>query len=193
MLEEWKPIKGYEGIYEVSNLGRVKRIKESPNRHYGKILKLRDNGHGYLRVGLRDSSKQQHKLIHKLIAEAFIPNPDKKPYIDHIDGDILNNRIDNLRWCSQKENCNNPVSRERYKSAKTGLYGILHPGVKPIICIELGRLFWGVREAERVFMISANRISKVVNGKAKTAGGYHWRYATEEEIKKAKCGSVCNF
>lgn len=97
--EIWKPIKGYENIYAVSNKGRVKNIISNSLMSIFKVG-------NYLKVSLE--SKQYY--LHKIIAEAFIPNPENKPHVDHVDTNPLNNNIDNLRWCTTKENNNNPLT-----------------------------------------------------------------------------------
>lgn len=109
MKEVWKPVKGYEGIYEISNLGKVKslsRIKKcgwkdsKPQITKEKILKQHIDNLGYERVKLLDGSK----TVHKLLAETFLPNPDNYNEINHKDGDKLNNSLDNLQWCTRSEN-----------------------------------------------------------------------------------------
>lgn len=116
--EIWKPVKGFEGLYEVSNMGNVRSV----DRHLmwgnqyclfkGKPKKSFPNSMGYLRTGLSKNNKGKNYFIHRLVAEAFVPNPNNLPCIDHIDRNYLNNSADNLRWCTQKENCNNPLTRE---------------------------------------------------------------------------------
>ena len=100
--EIWKPIKDYEGLYEISNLGRVKSLNYSRT---GKeqILKPQKRKNGYLGVILCYKNTQKQVNIHRLVAEAFIPNPENKPYVDHINTDKLDNRACNLRWVTQKE------------------------------------------------------------------------------------------
>ena len=118
-MEEWRDIKGYEGLYQVSNEGRVKSLE----RYVGgngrnqclklikeKILGGYLNAYGYPTVTLHGENGQKGHRIHRLVAEAFIPNPDNKPYIDHINTVRNDNRVENLRWCTQKENCNNPIT-----------------------------------------------------------------------------------
>ena len=101
--EVWKPIKDYEGLYEISNLGRVKSLNYKRTGKE-KILKNTVCNDGYLKVGLTKNGKDKVFRIHRLVAEAFIPNPENKPFIDHINTIRDDNRIENLRWCTQKEN-----------------------------------------------------------------------------------------
>lgn len=110
MEEIWKDIEDYEGIYQISNLGRVKSLQRNIKHWRGgiSILKERiimpDIAIGYQRIELRKNNIGTNKLVHRLIASAFIPNPENKPYINHINGIKTDNRIENLEWCSQLEN-----------------------------------------------------------------------------------------
>jgi hypothetical protein len=120
-METWKDIKGYEGIYQISNLGRVKRIS---NIHWCNLkyrdnyyLKPLDNGKGYLRIKLSVKSKSRRVMLHRLIAEAFIENPNNYPFVNHIDGNKKNNNLNNLEWCTQSQNC--------LHSVKMGTWGAL--------------------------------------------------------------------
>ena len=100
-LEKIKDIKGYEGLYQVSSWGKVISVKTN------KVLSPEINSKGYLRVDLYDSTgKKKHYKVHRLVAEAFIPNPENKPQINHIDGNTQNNSITNLEWCTSSENMN---------------------------------------------------------------------------------------
>jgi hypothetical protein len=110
-MEEFKIIKDYTN-YSVSNFGNVK------NNNTGKILK-QPISNGYTKVSLSNDGKLKHFLVHRLIALAFIPNPDNKPFVDHIDNDRLNNNIDNLRWCTNQENsCNRQLTSKNTSGYK---------------------------------------------------------------------------
>lgn len=104
MIEIWKDIKGYEGKYQVSNLGNVKSLLDKQLNKREKILKPSFNDKGYLRVYLSKESKKATKTIHRLVAETFIPNLENKKTVNHIDGNKTNNRVDNLEWLSNTEN-----------------------------------------------------------------------------------------
>ena len=112
MEEIWKDIVGYEGRYKISNLGNVLSTGNYINgrKHKERLVKTRKNKGGYVTVCLYTGQIGRTCMLHRLIAEAFIPNPQNKPFIDHINTIRDDNRISNLRWCTAKENCNNPLS-----------------------------------------------------------------------------------
>ena len=107
MHEEWKPINGFEGLYEISSYGRVKSFKVYPS---GKILKPSPDLNGYLRLSLVKEGKNKYVNVHRLVAEAFLPRISGKTCVNHIDGNKTNNLVSNLRWVTNKENTNNPIT-----------------------------------------------------------------------------------
>ena len=171
MEEIWKPI-GYEG-YEVSNLGRVKSYKY--DKINGKIMKPYKNTKGYLQIDLQlDGRKREnrvHLAVHRLVAMAFIPNPDNLPQVNHKDEDKTNNCVDNLEWCTNDYNAHYGTHIERVaEKIRVPIYSVDKQGN-----IEH---FPGVREADRIvsgkeYGISAP-ISMCLNGKRKAAYGRQW-------------------
>lgn len=106
LRENWKDVVGYEGLYQISSYGRL-RSKKS-------IRKPQLNNNGYLWLLLWRKGKVRRAYIHRLVAEAFLPKVDGKTYVDHINTNRLDNRVENLRWCTFAENVNNPISKVNY-------------------------------------------------------------------------------
>lgn len=123
-MEIWRDIPGYEGLYQVSNLGRIKSLYDGGHKTHRELIRKPDiRKDGYLQVKLCKNNVAKTYLIHRLVATAFIPNPHNKPYLDHINTIIDDNRVENLRWVTQKENMNNPKTKKNCKenSAKVNL------------------------------------------------------------------------
>ena len=127
MEEIWRDIEGYKGLYQVSNMGRVRSLdrwityKDGREALFkGKILHLNCNTSGYLEVNLCKQSKGKMIGVHRLVAQSFIDNVDNLPEVDHIDGDKTNNNVTNLRWVTHLDNCNNPSTTKNI-SAKIPL------------------------------------------------------------------------
>ena len=109
--EVWRPVRGYEGLYEVSNYGRVKSLKR--NTAHERIMKPIKDSYGYLIVCLNKNGKQTNKKIHRLVAEAFIPNPNNLPQVNHKNEIKTDNRVENLEWCDNKYNTRYGTRGER--------------------------------------------------------------------------------
>lgn len=118
-------------------------------------------------------------MVHRLVAEAFIPNPTNKPQVNHKDGNKHNNHLTNLEWVTQSENMKHAFE---FGLEKHGMKNKTHTTEsknkmrKKIVCIETGKIYNGLIEAEEILQISSKQISKCLRGKNKTAGGLHWKY-----------------
>lgn len=193
MNEKWKPVKGYEELYEVSNMGRVKSLNYN---HTGKerILKSCKNSAGYLIIELYKNGIGKCYTIHRLVAEAFIPNIDNLPDINHKDENKANNYVNNLEWCTTKYNINYGTAKTRIAEKMTGRKltnehikkiaekNTNNPKIsKPVIGINkvsgLIVEFPSAREAERQTGINHGNIAQCCKGKYKSAGGFLWFYA----------------
>ena len=196
MIEIWKPVKGFEN-YEVSNLGQVKSLNYNRTKE-AKILRLCKNKDGYLCVHLHKNGKGYAKKVHRLVTAAFIPNPEGKTEVNHIDGNKTNNRVENLEWATHSENMhhawetglckalkgeNHPMHgkqlseetkkklSEALKGKYTGKYtGKKNPRARKVICITTGETFNCILEAEEKYNIAHQSISKCCKGKYKSAG-----------------------
>ena len=115
-MEEWRRIEGFNGEYEVSNMGQIRRTRNGSTY----IIKPNDNGKGYLIIHFRMDGKRKVRYVHRLVATAFVDNPNKKPVVNHINHDKKDNRPANLEWCTQKENVN--YSRERMKGRRSATH-----------------------------------------------------------------------
>ena len=175
-METWKAIDGYDGQYEVSDLGRVKSLGNNKTRKE-KILK-QHNIRGYIRVVLYKDGHRKPLLVHRLVAESFIPNPQGLETVNHKDEVKTNNTVSNLEWMSIKDNINYGTRNKRISKSNTN-----NPKISKQIQMldkqtgELLATFPSLAEAERVTGIAHQSIFQCCNGKRKSAGGYIWRYA----------------
>jgi hypothetical protein len=178
--EVWKDIKGYEGIYQVSNLGRVKGLRKRNNAYnvyYKKefIMKLQKNHKGYLKVQLNnDLIKRKMFFVHRLVAEAFIPNPNNLPQINHKDENKENNVVDNLEWCDNSYN-------QKYGST-------CDYRRKKVVQLDKNanvlKIWRSITEACEHYGIPISNISAVCHHKRKTIKGYKWVFLDEYRDKK---------
>lgn len=174
-MEIWKDIKGYEGLYQVSNQGRVRSLYKGV-----RILKTRNNK-GYLRVALYKENKYKHISIHRLVAEAFLPNPKNLPQVNHKSEIKTDNRVENLEWCDSKYNDNygnrnNKLSRKN-RNNKFSLK-VLQISKEGVFIKEWPSL----HEIERTLGFLRANISMCCKNKRKISYGYIWKFKTEKEV-----------
>lgn len=174
MEEIWKPVVGYEGMYEVSNLGNIKSLNYNGTREK-RVMKPTDFGGGYLRVKLWKNKTPKLFFVHRLVAQAFIPNPDNLPEINHKDENPSNNRVENLEWCDRKYNINYGTRTEKYirtntngkKSKQVVQYSLDGEAIK---------VWPSTSEIQRQLGFRSGNISNCCKGRQKTAYGFIWQY-----------------
>lgn len=192
METAWKAVPGYEGKYEASNKGEVRSLNYRGTGQ-AKVLKPLTSGKGYLMVGLCKNGRMHWEKIHRLVAILFVPNPENKPQVNHLDGVKTNNQASNLEWATGGENLAHAY--------KTGLkmadpewgrtLGKIHGNAgrranrKPIIATDVRTgeetCYESVAEVERMLGVYHSDVSRVCAGKRKSAKGYQFRYAKEKE------------
>lgn len=165
MQEIWKDIKGYEGLYQVSNLGKVKSLRKN------RMLTIQKNRGGYNYITLSFKGYSKIMTIHRLVAQAFVPNPNNYAYINHKDENKENNMWTNLEWCTHKYNCNYGTRNER--KAKKKMISINQYDLNG----NFIKKWNSIKEANIKY--NNYHISQCCSGKRKTAGGYIWKYANK--------------
>lgn len=168
-IEEWRDIKGYEGLYQVSNLGRVKSLERWTKRRDCKcwkkehIMSGSNDGRGYRRVNLYNNGISEKFRVHQLVANAFLPKPDGCQYINHKDLNKANNRASNLEWCTQKHNMRDASNKGVFDDLK-----------HPIKDIETGTIYSSIRECALALNLEPKNLSAHLNGKRNSCGGYRF-------------------
>ena len=179
MIEVWKDIEGYDGFYEISNLGRCKTHKAPGSGKYtseGRLLKPVKCTNGYLEYQLNKNGIRKCHMAHRLVAQAFIPNPLNKKEVNHLDECITNNVVSNLEWVTSKENANygtrnqRAVEKNSIKVVQLSLEG------------EFIKIWDSFMDVERALGIDASSVIRVCKGRQKTSIGYKWMY--EDDYKK---------
>ena len=195
-----KDVKGYEGQYAITSCGKVWSYKSK------KFLAVDYDDKGYARVEIWKNGKRKKCRVHRLVAEAYIPNPENKPQVNHLNEVKTANYVSNLVWATAEENINygthnervsksmkkymsNPKHREHisnkmkeYMSNPAHRENVRQKVSKPVYCVELDRVFESQKEAAAELGIHQNNLSLCCNGKLKTTGGLHWRFATQDDI-----------
>lgn len=183
-MELWKDIDGYEGIYQVSNMGRIRSLDRKVPSHHNCVVRVKGQiitptrcTNGYYEAHLSANGKRKVFLLHRVVAKAFIPNPNGLPEVNHKDENIQNNCVENLEWCDSKYNANYGTRNRRcYEGNKKHFKPVLQfdkitgEFIKRWDCIE---------DAARELDIFDCQITRVCKGKNKSAGGFVWQYAEE--------------
>ena len=164
-MEIYKDIEGYENLYQISNLGNVKSLGNDKKRKE-KVLKPFNTTKGYLQVELFKNGNGKKYFIHRLVAEAFIPNPNNYPIINHKDENPLNNNISNLEWCTSEYNNNYGTHNKKIVESRS----------KQVMCLETGKIYQSGKQVERQLGFAQGNISLACNGKLKQAYGYTWKF-----------------
>jgi hypothetical protein len=184
-MEIWKDVIGFEGLYQVSSKGQVKSVDRTTfdkdgvsRKRRGRMLKQKKEQNGYLRVGLSKSCKMTFFSVHRLVANAFIPNPESKQQVNHINENKLDNSVANLEWNTCRENCNH--GNRNLKLSKP-IFQLDNSG-------NIMRRWNSIKDASATLGIKHQNICEVLNGGvltkgkwrfAYTAGGYKWRWAKQ--------------
>lgn len=182
-MEIWKPVPGYEGSYEVSNLGRVRSVSRYTPTWSGKVFKKgtikkqKEDKDGYFKVWLSKNSKKKPFFVHRLVATAFLDNPDNLPVVNHKDGNKKNNTVENLEWCTLSENTKHAFKIGLIKPSCRGTnkkVAKIDPATNEIISV-----YKSMSEAARENGITVQMISYCANGKNKTGKGFKWAFVDE--------------
>ena len=176
--EEWRDIKGFERLYQVSNMGRVRSLsrivragKNKQRRTNGKVLTPWKTKHGYLHVGL---GRGERESVHRLVAMTFIPNPKNYPDVNHKDENKANNVVSNLEWCNHSYNALYGTCQERLRKHKNTPVEMVDKTTHEVLAV-----FESMKVAMRETGVNKVTISMVCRGKRKIGGGYIWRYAAK--------------
>ena len=194
MTEIWKPVVGWENLYEVSNLGNIRTL------HYKKpyLMHPTVDQKGYMRISFVAPNTKKYKRygVHRVVAEAFIPNPEKLPQINHKDEDKTNNHIDNLEWCTGKYNCNYGKHNDKIRASRVGMklsnshianLRKVRTEIAGKAVIQLSQngdvinRFNSISEASRCTGVSISSISHTCNGRSKMGCGYVWEFTNDDK------------
>lgn len=186
MNEIWKDVEGYEGLYQVSNMGRIKglpRIICDGKNIKERIFSIKNSKGDYLRFNLINGRLRKTIYVHRIVAEHFLDRMDGKDCINHINGIKSDNRVDNLEWCSYSENNKHSFDKLGRKPSFLGKFGVNHSCSKSINQYDLYGNFIStynsIQEAQKITGVLNQHISKVCKGKLKQTGGFIWKYKEE--------------
>ena len=183
-MEDFKPIKGYENEYLIGSNGNVFSVRA------GRTIRPNTDKDGYLYVVLSVNQKRKTMKVHRLVAMAFIPNAENKPAVDHINGNKTDNKVANLRWATNKENTNNPVTKKCLVSSARKRIPAMYEasrkrnfGRKPVAVIfeNETKVFESLKKASEAIGIHCSKLSEMLNGKRKPPKGLTAIWASETE------------
>lgn len=172
--DEWRDIVGYEGLYKVHPSGKVSTVERKIWTRVAPAIVKKPylTKEGYCMIRLSKDGKSKATGLHRLVAMAFIPNPENKPEVDHIDGNPANNSVENLRWVTPTENRLNPITRIR-RSGKNS------PVSRKVRCIQTGDVFDSLYQASEWLGLSKGALARSLCKKQK-CGGYDWEYLSKK-------------
>lgn len=186
VIEEWRPVVGFEGLYEVSNIGRVRSLTR-----YKKVIKPIITNTGYFQYQLWHNGVCRTGLAHRLVAQAFVPNTDNKPIVNHIDENKLNNSADNLEWVTHVENCNYGTAIARrtahldYSKRRINNKHQIEVASKPIIQLDENgdplRWWESITKCSAAIGVSRSAIGKAIKRGGKIRQGFQFRYERRNE------------
>lgn len=167
----WADIPGYETIYEISDVGVVR------NKKTQRIIKAKDNGWGYLLTRLNKDGVRKGIAVHRLVAMTFISNPNKKPEVNHKDGNKLNNSVSNLEWVTRSEN----IKHAWHVLGKHNITNNDNHLKRQCVCVELNKIFSSLAEGARFVNGHVSSVHKACKGVVKTHKNFHWKYVNQLE------------
>ena len=189
VAETWRSVVGYMDLYEVSNLGRVRSLDRTytlkdgrPQSAKGRIMSQTTTKCGYWSVRLRKPESRYTFRVHRLVAQAFLENPDGLPYINHKDENKKNNRVDNLEWCTPKYNINYGSTREKLSASHKQNPIYSKPVEQYTMDGQFIRSYPSAKEAAKQTGLYAQNIGACCRGIYAHSGGFHWRYITEPKL-----------
>lgn len=187
--EFWKDVVGYEGLYQVSNLGKVRSVDRVVDCRWGhnkklegKEIKSNLDKDGYLKLALSKYGKRKTYAVHRLVADAFIPNPHNLPCINHKkEFEKTNNSVENLEWCTVKYNNNYGTHQERSAKAREGMKNVavrggLNGNAKSVMCLNDSAVFDTLTLAAKQYGCNISCVSQVCSGKRNSTNGYKFAF-----------------
>lgn len=181
-VESWKPIMGFEGLYEVSDLGRIRSLVDNHRQRRERVLKLKTDKAGYLYINLYKKKNIKTYKVHRLVALAFVEGRDLfNNQVNHINEDKSDNRAINLEWCTAKDNCNHGTRNERMVNTLIKRQQCCIPIVQLTIDYKFIKKWPGARSVQREIGYNQQNVTKCCQHKYSKTGGYRWFYLNEYE------------